>query len=179
MPRTYTPTGNRKGRRRKESDDPVIEKRRARQRLYYWREREARLAYARQYYLESKPQLTEQEIREREQLKAERKAAAAERKRKHRQVKRADISKQHRRWLARLKLERGCVDCGYNEWPSALHFDHRPGETKSFEIGGRLYYAWERIMAEVDKCDVRCANCHHKVTDLRRHGVGVHREDLP
>ena len=158
---------------RSEYVDEVTKRRRARQRAYYYANRDERVAYARQRYLENKPRLTDLEIAEAERLKAQRSAEVATRKRKRHAKKRADKVTRQRRWLNRLKLRRGCVDCGYNAWPSALHFDHRPGEVKAFEIGGAVHYAWDTIMAEVAKCDVRCANCHHKVTDLRRRGVGV------
>lgn len=37
--------------------------------------------------------------------------------------------------LDALKLEAGCVDCGYNKHPAALHFDHRDPETKLKALG--------------------------------------------
>ena len=157
------------GRPRSEYVDEVTKRRRARQRAYYYANRDKQLAYARQRYLANKPQLTEAEIAEAARLKAQRSAGAANRK----TTKRANKAIRQRRWLNRLKLRRGCVDCGYNAWPSALHFDHRPGEVKAFEICRALHYSWETIIAEVAKCDVRCANCHHRITDLRRRGVGV------
>ena len=161
------------GRPRSEYVDEVTKRRRARQRAYYYANRDKQLAYARQRYLENKPQLTDSEIAEAKRLKAQRSAAVATRKRKREAKKFAEKATRQRRWLNRLKLRRGCVDCGYKAWPSALHFDHRPGEVKAFEIGAAVHYAWDTIMAEVAKCDVRCANCHHRVTDLRRRGVGV------
>ena len=59
------------------------------------------------------------------------------------------------------KEEKGCVDCGFNN-PYALDFDHRDKDLKTFSIGTAVSNAWsiERIMVEVNKCDVRCANCH-------------------
>ena len=162
---------------RSEYVDEVTKRRRARQRAYYYANRDKKLAYARQRYLDNKPQLSDAEIAEAARLKQELSAAAANRKRQRQATKHADKATRQRRWLNRLKLRRGCVDCGYNAWPSALHFDHRPGEVKAFEIGGAVHYSWETIIAEVAKCDVRCANCHHRITDLRRRGVGVHTNE--
>jgi hypothetical protein len=60
-----------------------------------------------------------------------------------------------------IKIESGCVDCGYDTNPVALQFDHVRGE-KITEVGRlvRDRAPWERIAAEIEKCEVRCANCH-------------------
>jgi hypothetical protein len=67
------------------------------------------------------------------------------------------------------KVEQGCVDCGYNDHPAALEFDHLPGEDKLFNIGEKLgVYKPETIWAEIAKCEVVCANCHAIRTTTRR-----------
>jgi len=74
-----------------------------------------------------------------------------------------------------MKLERGCVDCGYNAHPAALEFDHRdPADKDPLLVGGRtissqLQRRWEWVLAEVAKCDVRCANCHAVRTAVEQH----------
>lgn len=57
-----------------------------------------------------------------------------------------------------------CVDCGEAD-PVVLEFDHVRGE-KSGEIANllRRQVAWERIIDELSKCEVRCANCHRRRT---------------
>lgn len=62
--------------------------------------------------------------------------------------------------LDAIKLERGCIDCGYNASPEALHFDHRDPDTKSGNLSNMVGFSNERLLEEVNKCDVRCANCH-------------------
>jgi len=53
-----------------------------------------------------------------------------------------------------------------------MHFDHRPGEKKDFEIGFAVRgYSRTRILAEIAKCDLVCANCHAVRTYRRRHGA--------
>lgn len=52
----------------------------------------------------------------------------------------------------------GCADCG-NADIRVLEFDHRPGTTKEFSLGGRGRGV-ESVKAEITKCDVVCANCH-------------------
>ena len=59
-----------------------------------------------------------------------------------------------------IKLERGCIDCGYRANPVALQFDHRDPSQKLFGIAKALTYSWKLLAAEMAKCDVRCANCH-------------------
>lgn len=69
-------------------------------------------------------------------------------------------AQKKREWLQRLKVERGCTDCGYDKHPAALEFDHRDGGEKDFILARCSSYGWDRIREEVDKCEVVCANCH-------------------
>lgn len=72
------------------------------------------------------------------------------------------------------KLARGCADCGYADHPAALEFDHLPGMVKSFNIGEKVgTYSLSRIMEELEKCEVVCANCHAIRTEARRIRVEV------
>lgn len=168
------PTGNPIGRPRTTNGDVLVERRRARQRAYYWANRDQQLQVARERYLRNKAHLTDEEVAERDRIASERSALASKRNNQRRTERKAQKRKMQRRALRRLKLERGCIDCGYNAWASALHFDHRPGTVKLFEIGASLSSrSWADILIEIRKCDVRCANCHHRVTDLRRYGVGT------
>jgi len=74
----------------------------------------------------------------------------------------------YREALGHIKVERGCADCGFNRWSEALDFDHVRGE-KSFSIGVRLSsLSWGRLLAEIEKCEVVCANCHRHRTEKRR-----------
>jgi hypothetical protein len=68
-----------------------------------------------------------------------------------------------------------CVDCGETDIV-VLEFDH-VGEagTKRFNISDatRFGYGMDKIIAEIAKCEVRCANCHRKKTYER--GGWAHR----
>ena len=54
--------------------------------------------------------------------------------------------------------EHPCVDCG-NTDVRVLDFDHIRGE-KRFNISEGILLKWKDIIKEIDKCDIRCANCH-------------------
>lgn len=68
-----------------------------------------------------------------------------------------------RAWLLTYLLGHPCTDCGETD-PIVLEFDHI--EDKKFNIGaangqGR---SLKSVQAEVEKCEVRCANCHRRKT---------------
>lgn len=65
--------------------------------------------------------------------------------------------------LAHL-LSHPCVDCGEFD-PVVLDFDHRDPSSKRTEVA-RLAGTkpWPQVLAEIEKCDVRCANCHRRRT---------------
>lgn len=72
---------------------------------------------------------------------------------------------ERRAFLDEIKLSKGCIDCGYNKHPEALDFDHKDGKNKAFDVGARFGTATiERLMAEIEKCEIRCANCHRVKT---------------
>ena len=56
-----------------------------------------------------------------------------------------------------------CIDCGEGN-PVKLEFDHQ--RDKEIEVGTLLRhgYGWDRIKKEINKCEVRCANCHRMKT---------------
>jgi hypothetical protein len=59
-----------------------------------------------------------------------------------------------------------CVDCGEAD-PLVLEFDHR--RDKEFTIGRDwITRPWAEVLAEIEKCEVRCANCHRRRTAQTR-----------
>lgn len=70
------------------------------------------------------------------------------------------VATERHLWLNTYKLEHGCIDCGYNAHAIALDFDHRDPSLKISGIAEMLGSPWPVIMAELEKCDVRCSNCH-------------------
>lgn len=57
--------------------------------------------------------------------------------------------------------EHPCVDCGNGD-VRVLEFDHRDGTSKEAPVAvlARDAFSRERILREIGKCEVRCANCH-------------------
>lgn len=57
--------------------------------------------------------------------------------------------------------ENPCVDCGETN-PIVLEFDHRDREEKKYNISEMIAKgsSIKSIKEEINKCDVRCANCH-------------------
>lgn len=72
-------------------------------------------------------------------------------------------------WVGELKMEKGCAHCGYAEHPAALHFHHRNPEEKCGSVTKLLTGAKQKLLDEIAKCDVLCANCHAKVTWKETH----------
>lgn len=72
-----------------------------------------------------------------------------------------------RRILEYLK-EHPCIDCGESR-PLRLSFDHVRGK-KEFTIANHqlLSPSWEKLFAEIQKCDVRCMNCHMEKTAIEQ-----------
>lgn len=63
--------------------------------------------------------------------------------------------------------EHHCVDCGEND-PVCLTFDHIRGK-KTGDIGNMWRsHSWEVVFEEIEKCEVRCVNCHMKRTARQR-----------
>jgi hypothetical protein len=56
-----------------------------------------------------------------------------------------------------------CIVCGESD-PVVLEFHHRYGKDKGISVMAAGGYPVTTIQAEIDKCDVLCANCHRRRT---------------
>lgn len=76
-----------------------------------------------------------------------------------------------------IKLERGCSVCGLrSEHPEVFDFDHGESEKVSSIALMLTRGTWEQFTAEIEKCEVVCANCHRILTRARTHrGFGKSR----
>lgn len=81
------------------------------------------------------------------------KALTYERTKRSRQTKRDKINQ--------IKESSPCSDCGLFFPYFVMDFDHRNSEEKDSEVS-RMFRgsSWSKIMEEIKKCDLVCANCH-------------------
>jgi hypothetical protein len=58
--------------------------------------------------------------------------------------------------------QRPCQDCGGEFHPWVMEFDHRDGTAKIAAVGDLISHGCtdEKLLNEISKCDVVCANCH-------------------
>lgn len=106
-------------------------------------------------------------LRGRPRLTDEERAEQRGRKKEQRQRHTAKMLPRKRELLERLKAA-PCMDCETSFPSECMHFDHRPGETKLFNISARANRMTPRLEAELAKCDLVCANCH-AIRTRRRH----------
>lgn len=64
-------------------------------------------------------------------------------------------------------LSHPCVDCGESDL-LVLEFDHIDRSTKLGEVAHivKRELSTIKIMEEIGKCEVRCANCHRRKTEI-------------
>ena len=60
-----------------------------------------------------------------------------------------------------------CADCKIKYHPVSMDFDHRPGTKKLTRYSGFVAMGRKRILKEIKKCDLVCANCHRIRSYLR------------
>lgn len=76
-------------------------------------------------------------------------------------------------WWDEYKSKLKCVTCGESH-SACLDFHHRIPEEKTMNISHYSKSSWlskNKLLAELEKCDVLCANCHRKQhydEDVRR-----------
>ena len=86
---------------------------------------------------------------------------------KNRKAEMARVAKRKeelRGWLDTYKTSLACELCGENH-PACLDFHHRDPKLKDFSVGNVKEHGWskKRLLHEIQKCMVVCANCHRKL----------------
>jgi len=57
-----------------------------------------------------------------------------------------------------------CEICSYDRCADALEFHHNDLSDKKFGISEKGYTkSWEKVMVELNKCKLVCANCHREL----------------
>lgn len=71
---------------------------------------------------------------------------------------------ENRRQIFSYLKAHPCVDCGESDI-LVLEFDHRDPGVKWKAVGVlAVTKRWIRVLGEIEKCDVRCVNCHRRKT---------------
>lgn len=65
-----------------------------------------------------------------------------------------------------------CTDCRESDI-LVLEFDHLHSKEGNISAMVAWGYSWSRILREIEKCEVVCANCHRKRTALRSNNFRV------
>ena len=90
------------------------------------------------------------------------KAAYVDRARRYQQELKANV---------RAAKDKPCADCGKRYAYYVMDFDHREGETKKGAISALFTgtrWSVPKLLQEIAKCDVVCANCHRERTHQRK-----------
>jgi hypothetical protein len=63
-----------------------------------------------------------------------------------------------------------CTDCGHCYDPVCMDWDHLPVFSKRMDVARMVndLYSWESIVAEIEKCELVCSNCHRLRTASRQ-----------
>ena len=79
-------------------------------------------------------------------------------------TRRVEYNRAQRRaatdWYLSLKEGQPCTDCGGIFHPAAMQWDHLPGTTKLASVAALYGHSRARVLAEIKKCELACANCH-------------------
>lgn len=79
------------------------------------------------------------------------------------------IRARNRKFVTDYLNEHPCVDCGQSDIV-VLEFDHVRGiKCDNVSTGANESWSLRKLQTEINKCEIRCANCHRRVTDARRH----------
>lgn len=73
------------------------------------------------------------------------------------------ITKENTEKLWKYLQSHPCVDCKEKDI-LVLQFDHQRDKTKMVSSLINNGLSWRRILLEIDKCEVVCANCHTRRT---------------
>lgn len=78
--------------------------------------------------------------------------------------------KRRREMIDELR-QQPCADCGKRYPVYVMEFDHARGP-RNFALGSgsATLVSLDKLLSEIEKCDVVCANCHKVRTHKRRIG---------
>jgi hypothetical protein len=87
-------------------------------------------------------------------------------------AKRVEYNRRQRQeasaFYLELKTGQPCSDCGEVFHPAAMQWDHLPGVDKVADVAELYRGSRARVLKEIEKCELVCANCHAVRTHNRR-----------
>lgn len=133
---------------------------------YYIKNREKLLKYGSQWQKDNPEKIREYVKKWKknnpEKVREQRRQHRKRYRERENKLRKLRLKKIHE-WINNYKLSKGCAICGYNKCAEALDFHH----TGDKDIGiARLINkdkSIEKIKKEIDKCVIRCANCHREL----------------
>ncbi len=82
----------------------------------------------------------------------------------NRKVSAINLRRRHDRYaqIKNLKEASPCLDCGQHFPYFVMDFDHRDRKSKTRDVSAMVkqMFAWPTVLAEIEKCDLVCTNCH-------------------
>jgi len=88
----------------------------------------------------------------------------------------ARSARRKKELFRKLKSNETCFDCN-NIYPYyVLHFDHV--EDKRYEVANLRHASLEKLLSELEKCDLICANCHAIRTFQRKQGNSMQQSPV-
>lgn len=74
---------------------------------------------------------------------------------------------RNKKFIKKYLLSHPCIDCGESDI-IVLDFDHVRGK-KIADISKGINAGWslKKLEEEITKCEIRCANCHRRITHKR------------
>lgn len=88
-------------------------------------------------------------------------ARTIEKRRERKKVNSKIIRDRNTSYIRQYLEKNCCVDCGEKD-PIVLEFDHK--YDKKYNIADMTTLSIEYLRQEIDKCEIRCANCHRRKT---------------
>lgn len=74
-----------------------------------------------------------------------------------------DIERWIQRKLDAIEYKGGsCSHCGYDKFYGALEFHHTDPSQKEVSWNKLRLKSWDKVLNELDKCILLCANCHRE-----------------
>jgi hypothetical protein len=90
-----------------------------------------------------------------------------------RRERRAERKREFAVWYAALKEHDACADCGGRFPAAAMQWDHLPGSEKLTDVANLIRrLCKQRVLEEIAKCELVCANCH-AIRTVHRRAIGA------